>query len=164
MKIYSIDSNWIGDDTEFKNMSPAEGTKWGVQTFEALRRGEPVKMKWAADAGGKMVADFIMFPKSGLASSDAVIAKLRRFAPANPVSKIVIDGDDSGYAFLSPKNHSQEDMLIEHIFMMFEKYKSLLVSQEFKDEWERQGLTGAVFEYVTEMDDSRFIQVAPAES
>ena len=157
MKIYSMKAIWDGEDNVFKDLRPMEPSKWGNETLEKQKRGEPLEMKWADDSSGKPRSDFVMFPSFGLCARSDIVEYFRaRFAPTSVINKVFVSGEDCDLAFLKPKNYDSGDSNLEHIFMMFWSFKSLLVTQVVKDEWERQGLTGAVFEYVTEMDDSRF--------
>lgn len=159
MKIYSIKPMWIGDDNVFKNMRPMEPEKWGSETLEKQRRVEPLDMVWAIDSTDKPIGDFIMFPGAGLATTKSQISHFKRFAPLCLVNDLRLDGVDSPYALLQITNHKLGDKELPHIFMMFKQYKVMLVTQIFKDEWNRLGLTGADFQEVTEIPDTNFIAV-----
>ncbi len=160
VKIYAMKALWVGDENVFKNLRPKVPEKWGNETLEKQKRGESLDMKWAIDATDKSIADFIMFPGAGLASTKEIVNHFKmRFAPGNMVNSITLDGEESPYALLQPKNYTADAAGLEHIFMMFPLYKNLLITQPVKDEWERRDLTGAVFQEVAEIDDERFIPV-----
>lgn len=150
---------WDGDDNVFKNIRPKEPEKWGGETLEKQKRGEPLDMVWASDSEGKQVSDFIVFPGAGLASQMSLLKKLKKFAPTNQINSLLINGDASPYGLLQITNHQPGDKELPHIFMLFKQYKAMLVTKLFKDEWERLGLVGAVFTEVAQMDDEQFIPV-----
>ena len=159
MKIYSMKGLLVNDDNPYRNMVSQEPRVYAKLRLTDLYEGFVLKMKWAVDAADKPIGHFIMIPGSKLTSDIKTIQFFKKFAPNNTILKILIDGDDFTYAALQPVFHAIDDNKLEHIFMMFSHYKSLLVTQLVKDEWERLGLTGAVFKEVAEMDDERFIAV-----
>lgn len=119
------------------------------------------EMKWGEGDQVKPIGDFMSFGSYGILSSKSVVERFLKFAPGNIVNRILVGSEE--YALLKPRNHPVDGSNLEHIFIMFRGgdygYKSLLVTQLVKDEWEGLGLTGAVFEQVAEMDDTRFIPV-----
>lgn len=158
MKIYSIDSPLSGDNILFKEVfyldSKASNSNDGI---EKGKSGQVIKIKWGVDLFDKPVGDYISFPIYGLASKVETINSFKKFAPLNIINPLEIDGRSDVFSYLRPVNYQINDSNIEHVFLMFSKYKKLLITQLFKDEWESRGLTGAEFVFVTEMDDSRFI-------
>jgi hypothetical protein len=156
VKIYTMKPIWDGDDNVFKNMRPMEPAKWGGETLERQKRGEPLSMVWACDASSKPVSDFIMFPGAGLASKICLLNQFKRFAPSNQINSILLNGNVSPYGLLQITNHQLGDKELPHIFMMFKHYKAMLVTTLFKDEWQRLELTGADFSEVAEMPDTDF--------
>jgi hypothetical protein len=160
VKLYSMKAAWIGDDNVFKYLRPKEPEKWGGETLERQKRGEPLNMVWASDSEGKNVSDFIMFPGAGLASQLNLLLQLKKYAPRSQINSILIDSDPSPYGLLQVANYDRSDMQLPHIFMMFKQHKAMLVTELLKNEWDRRGLTGAAFVEVAEMDDDRFIKIA----
>ncbi len=159
MKLHSMKPVWSGDDTVYRNLRPLEPENWGSATLEKQRRGEPLEMVWAGDSDGKPIGDFIVFPGAGLATNTNLLARLKRFAPSNVVNPIKVNGVDSPFSLLNVSNHQPGDKQIPHIFMMFKQYKAMLVTQLFKEEWQRLGLTGAEFSELAELPDADFITV-----
>ena len=159
MKIYSMKVLLINDNNPYKNLVASNPIKYANITLDEITRGVTLEMKWAVDSASKPIGDFIRVPGLKFACTHKTIEKLKKFAPDNTISQITIDGNAANFSVLQPKNHAIDDNKLEHIFMMFSQYKSLLVTQLVKDEWERLGLTGAVFKEVAEMEDERFIAV-----
>ena len=157
-----MESPIINDDPIFKIMYYFD-SKWSMsdEGLASRKKGDSIKAIWGdyCFEAPLPLGDKIMFHGSNIASKAKTIRSLKKFAPNNIVNPIVIDGRDDEYALLQPKNHGIDDSGLEHVFMMFSKYKRLLVTQAFKDEWESRGLTGAEFTFVTEMDNSRFIDI-----
>lgn len=156
MKIYTMKPIWHGHDNVFKDMRPMEPEKWGGETLEKQKRGEPLSMVWASDASAKGISDFIMFPGAGLASTIVLLNQLKKFTPFNQINSILLDGNASPYGLLQITNHQLGDKGLPHIFMMFRQHKAMLVTELVKDEWQRLKLTGADFYEVAEMTDDDF--------
>ena len=160
MRIYSMQGLFINDENPYAMLTALEPTIWSKQeTYDSIKKGTTLDMKVLPGDENKPIGDFIMMGMSALVSRMEVIQLLNKFAPKNTINAIAINGVDGNFQFIAPENHKPSDSGIAHIFMMFSHYKSLLVTQLVKDEWERLGLTGAVFNEVAEMDDERFIAV-----
>lgn len=160
INIYFIDSLVVNDEILFKAMHYLDSKlSQSINGIQSKKDGKPIESKWGESSLDKPLGDWITYSCYGLASKVEIIASLRKFAPNNIINPLVIDGRSDVFALLQPKNHGLNDTGLEHLFIMFSKYKGLLVTQLFKDEWERRGLTGAEFTLVTEMDDDRFIAV-----
>lgn len=160
VNIYIIKSPIKGDEILFKELYYFDN-KYALSNEGIIskKNGDSIQCKWGIDSSDKPLGDKVMFPAYGLAVTSSLIQTLRKFAPHNTINKLVIDGKDSDFVLLQPKNYDVNATQLEHIFMMFSKHKGLLVTQYFKDEWERLNLTGAEFVKVDVMDDDWFIKL-----
>lgn len=156
MKFYTLRTEYVDGFNVYRSVLDdlCEGV---LHTHaEKIARGEPLRMRWFDALGRKPEGDWIGMQDLVIAGSAGMIEPLAKFAPSAQVTPFTIRDDERRFALLRPKNFSADATCIDHAFLMFKTHKSVLVTEQFKEEWERQRRTGAVFALAGELQDSRF--------
>lgn len=161
MKLFKMDPAFDkkNDSFVFKNLVPDGYENFFFQSKLEIEAGIPLRMKWGYGSESKPNADMLHFPFFGIASITSTIRSLEKYSKSSPVLKFTVSGENSEYSFIDLKNFQESGDLLDHVFMMYPKYKGFLVTDKFKNEWESRGMTGAVFTQVAEMDDAQFLKL-----
>jgi hypothetical protein len=158
VRVYKVTAQFdAAGNCVYKNLRPSGYENWAKQSELQIAQGKSLQMEWSANAKQKQIADFILFPMFGLASTLRTVQRFASYAPKAKVVACDVLGETEKYAWIDPYNFKETERELDHLFMNFSRHKALLATHVFKEQWESHSLTGAVFEEVQEMSDDRFI-------
>jgi hypothetical protein len=160
VNIYTIDAAYAAGNTVYKDVVPEGYRNWYHESRAQILHGEPLRTAWVVDSTSKIAADWIPMPSFGVPAKADLADELKRYAPDGAIIPFTINGEVEKFALLKPKNYAEDEKNLDHIFMMFTAYKHVLVTEQFKSAWQKRGLTGAEFEFVTDFSSDRFTPVS----
>lgn len=159
MKVFEIRAEF--DEKGFsiyKNFRPFGYKNWVTQSIADIETGKPLSMMWDEHSRAQNEGDFILFPLLGVASKAETIGKISPLAPHSRIIPLKVAKSSGDYAFIDPQNYIEPAPNMDHLFLMFRSFKAPLVTEVFKSAWESFQLTGATFEYATDIDSDLFLK------
>lgn len=142
-------------------VSEQSGENWYDKLQRLLKEGKPIPMRWNPGGLQTQVLDLIPSTACGLVMNEkAFIAMSNRLGNLTTF-KVNVEGGDIFYGIL-PKNFTDQKNFTgkmdkaEHVLTIVPKHCYIMVSEAFKNEWERNGFTGAEFQEIMELDNSLF--------
>lgn len=158
MNIYSMTHKTINDEPEFMTACFANSAfAQSSQGMQARREGAPLDCEWIIGPRPQQIASFSLFTSYGLFSPNDVIQKIKNFAPNNIVNPVLFKGVSSDFSFMQPANFIKPAAIMPHVFLLFDQFKTLLVTQAFVNAWNENNFTGADFQFTTQIDTVFFL-------
>lgn len=126
----------------------------------SLSTGDPIEM-FPELCDGIPVGDFLGVPFLGFGMKRDLADELVAISPGARLIPLVIPTLEGEFVLFKPHNYLAWGEGMGHMFMMFDVYKKVVVTDVVKAWWDRRGLKGVLFDQVAEIDDSLFVE-APA--
>lgn len=161
MKIYRIRSvfdqkgNYV-----FKQVTHKDGC------YEDLRKqfdvGAQLDMEWNWGCKSKKLGDLIPSSSPGMLFTQRAFNKLSALIPTAKRYQVKLDDRAEQFVFegVVVNNYAPDSINMDHVFVMYPQRNYEIVSETFKNVWEKNGFTGMMFEYLDEVDDASFAVVA----
>ena len=168
MIIYSFRATY--DEEGFNTHRKVEEKHEAPNQFrDAISSNGVVEMEWDRERydwcpDGLPEGSLLVAPMAGFCGKREVFESMSGLMIPNR-GVVTLSGLGSDYVLVSPKNYQETESIsgLPHLFMLFPDHLSCLVTEAFKQKWERHGYTGATFKPVTELDDDLFLPVVPTE-
>ncbi len=159
MKVFRIRPlSTAAGDFVFADIVQNQSKNWYEEAQSLLAAKAPFVMKWGDGSNKKKIADLIPSTAPGELFSCRATDVIKVLIHDAVFFEVVVQNGE-GITGISPKNYTDENRQIDHLFDMYPRHSYPLVTEVFKQAWERHGFTGATFELVDEMADERFVAV-----